>query len=154
MYVIHEKILVVNIFSFLCYPIMCLYVLSSMSWCPLRFPDKKVFINLIFSISLEYELERLVAVLQVKFDFDIDVFIMVLNTRRRSTKQKNITQYILTTYILSRHSNDDSINLWSKSIMWSYLCYGKDVYTSLVTDKTDKSWQTRTQNWFQIVFLK
>jgi hypothetical protein len=30
-----------HIFSFLCCSIMCLYVLSSMLWCPLRFPHKK-----------------------------------------------------------------------------------------------------------------
>jgi hypothetical protein len=34
----------VNIFSvFLCYPIMCFYVLSSVLWCPLRFPHKMMF---------------------------------------------------------------------------------------------------------------
>ena len=34
----------VNIFSvFLCYPIMCFYVLSSVLWCPLRFPHKNDF---------------------------------------------------------------------------------------------------------------
>jgi hypothetical protein len=30
-----------HIFSFLCCSIMCLYVLSSMLWCPIRFPHKK-----------------------------------------------------------------------------------------------------------------
>ena len=33
-------VLVAHLFSFLCCPIMCRYVLSSMMWCPLRFPHK------------------------------------------------------------------------------------------------------------------
>ena len=32
---------VAYLFSFLCCPIICLYVLSSVFWCPLRFPHKK-----------------------------------------------------------------------------------------------------------------
>jgi hypothetical protein len=31
---------VAHLFSFLCCPIICLYVLSSVLWCPLRFPHK------------------------------------------------------------------------------------------------------------------
>jgi hypothetical protein len=31
---------VAHLFSFLCCPMMCLYVLSSVLWCPLRFPHK------------------------------------------------------------------------------------------------------------------
>ena len=34
---------VAHLFSFLCCPIMCIYVLCSLLWCPLRFPHKKVF---------------------------------------------------------------------------------------------------------------
>ena len=34
---------VAHLFNFLCCPIMCLYVLSSVLWCPLRFPHKTVF---------------------------------------------------------------------------------------------------------------
>ena len=34
---------VAHLFNFLCCPIMCLYVLSSVLWCPLRFPPKTMF---------------------------------------------------------------------------------------------------------------
>ena len=42
-------------FSFLCCPIMCLSVLSSVLWCPLRFPYKN-YVRIVFSSSclLEY----------------------------------------------------------------------------------------------------
>jgi hypothetical protein len=34
---------VAHLFSFLCCPIMCIYVLGSVLWCPLRFPHKTMF---------------------------------------------------------------------------------------------------------------
>jgi hypothetical protein len=34
---------VAHLFIFLCCAIMCLYVLSSVLWCPLRFPQKMMF---------------------------------------------------------------------------------------------------------------
>ena len=34
---------VANFFSFLCCPIMCHYVLSSVLWCPIRCPHKMMF---------------------------------------------------------------------------------------------------------------
>jgi hypothetical protein len=34
---------VAHLFSLLCCSIMCLYVLSSVLWCPLRFPPKTIF---------------------------------------------------------------------------------------------------------------
>ena len=37
--------------KFLCCPIMCLYVLSSLLWCPLRFPHKN-YVRFVFSSSL------------------------------------------------------------------------------------------------------
>jgi len=45
---------VAHLFSFLCGPIMCLYVLSSVSWCPLRFPHKGN-IRLVFTSKLFVE---------------------------------------------------------------------------------------------------
>jgi hypothetical protein len=41
---------VVHLFSFLCCHIMCLYVLSSMLWCPLRFP-RKLDVRVVFTSS-------------------------------------------------------------------------------------------------------
>ena len=38
-FLVVESVLLIY-FSFLCCPIMCLYVLSSVLWCPLRFPHK------------------------------------------------------------------------------------------------------------------
>ena len=32
-----------TLYFFVCCPIMCLYVLSSLLWCPLRFPHKTMF---------------------------------------------------------------------------------------------------------------
>ena len=37
-------------FSFLCFPIMCRYLLSSKLWCPLQFPHKNV-VQLVFTSS-------------------------------------------------------------------------------------------------------
>ena len=37
------EVSVAHLFNFLCCPIMCLYVLSSVLWCPLRFPPKAMF---------------------------------------------------------------------------------------------------------------
>ena len=37
---VFDGVCVAHLLSFLCCPIMCLYVLSSVLWCPLRFPHK------------------------------------------------------------------------------------------------------------------
>jgi len=42
-----------HLFSFLCCPIMCPYVLSSVLWCPLRFPHKKVVLFVFTSSCLQ-----------------------------------------------------------------------------------------------------
>ena len=38
-----DGVCVGHLFSFMCYPIICAYVLSSLLWCPLRFPHKTMF---------------------------------------------------------------------------------------------------------------
>jgi hypothetical protein len=43
MSLIYTYVCVVHLFSLLCCHIMCLYVLSSVLWCPLRFPHRKMF---------------------------------------------------------------------------------------------------------------
>ena len=51
-------------FSFLCCPIMCLYVLSSVLWCPLRFPHTND-VRFVFSSSCLYEGSCLIYVICV-----------------------------------------------------------------------------------------
>ena len=50
------------LYSYLCYPIMCLYVLSSVLWCPLRFQHKN---NVLFVSSCLFEGSYLVYVICV-----------------------------------------------------------------------------------------
>jgi hypothetical protein len=43
-----------NFILFLCYPIMCLYILSSVLWCPLRYPHKNNVISALLLIRVYY----------------------------------------------------------------------------------------------------
>ena len=51
---IFDRVCVAHFVSFLCCPIMCLYVLTSVLWCPLRFPYKNDVLFVFTSSCLIY----------------------------------------------------------------------------------------------------
>jgi hypothetical protein len=62
---------VANLFSFMCFPIMCLYVYSSLLWCPLWFPLKND-VRVIFTFSCLLEGSCLIVYSDVQH-FDLSI---------------------------------------------------------------------------------
>ena len=71
---------VANFFSFLCCPIMCHYVLSSVLWCPMRCPHKMMFGSSLPPVVCKRAFILLVfcVCLRIVFLFNILLFLIFL----------------------------------------------------------------------------